>query len=168
MAMASCQTQQPLYSWYDSEDATYTYTKRGTEETLAKAMAQYEKVINKQNGLRKVVPPGVNAKDSEKLCTLKIDDEIKIAKIEGDYLYIISKEQNGYVPADCITNINPKISYTDNEENSDENSKSVLLAKLMGLYCAEEFGIYLTLDDILSFQTPLNDYAYDCLKAAKR
>ena len=61
MAMASCQTQQPLYSWYDSEDATYTYTKRGTEETLAKAMAQYEKVINKQNGLRKVVPPGVNA-----------------------------------------------------------------------------------------------------------
>ena len=61
MAMASCQTQQSLYSWYDSEDATYTYTKRGTEETLAKAMAQYEKVINKQNGLRKVVPPGVNA-----------------------------------------------------------------------------------------------------------
>lgn len=69
-------------------------------------------------------------KDSEKLCTLKKDDEIKIAKIEGDYLYIISKEQNGYVPADCVTNINPKISYTDNEENSDGNSKSILLAKL--------------------------------------
>ena len=61
MAMASCQTQQTLYSWYDSEDATYTYTKRGTEETLTKAMAQYEKVISKQKGLRKVVPPGVNA-----------------------------------------------------------------------------------------------------------
>ena len=70
-------------------------------------------------------------KDSEKLCTLKKDDEIKIAKIEGDYLYIISKEQNGYVPADCITNINPKISYADNEEeNSNDNSKSVLIAKL--------------------------------------
>lgn len=61
MAFASCQVQQSLYSWYDSEDATYTYTKRGTEETLTKAMAQYEKVINKQNGTRKVVPPGVNA-----------------------------------------------------------------------------------------------------------
>lgn len=61
MAMASCQTQQSLYSWYDSEDATYKYTKRGTEETLAKAMKQYEKVINKQKGIRKVVPPGVNA-----------------------------------------------------------------------------------------------------------
>jgi hypothetical protein len=61
MAMTSCQTQQSLYSWYGSEDATYTYTKRGTEEALAKAMAQYEKVINNQKGLRKVVPPGVNA-----------------------------------------------------------------------------------------------------------
>lgn len=61
MAMASCQTQQSLYSWYDSQDATYTYTKRNTDETLAKAMAQYEKVISKQNGLRNTVPPGVNA-----------------------------------------------------------------------------------------------------------
>lgn len=49
-----------------------------------------------------------------------------------------------------------------------EIPESVLLAKLMGLYCAEEFGIYLTLDDILSFQTPLNDDAYECLKAARK
>lgn len=61
MALASCQTQKSLYSWYDSEDATYEYTKRGTEEKLTKAMAQYEKVIAKQKGVRKVVPPGVNA-----------------------------------------------------------------------------------------------------------
>jgi hypothetical protein len=59
--MASCSTQKSLYSWYDLEDATYTYTKRGTEEALTKAMAQYEKVINKQKGIRKTVPPGVNA-----------------------------------------------------------------------------------------------------------
>ena len=39
MAMTSCETQKSLYSWYDSEDATYMYTKRATEETLAKAMA---------------------------------------------------------------------------------------------------------------------------------
>ena len=60
IALASCQTQT-LYSWYDSEDATYKYTKRGTDELLTKAMAQYEKVIKKQTGIRKVVPPGVNA-----------------------------------------------------------------------------------------------------------
>lgn len=60
-ALSSCTTQKSLYSWYDSEDATYTYTKRGTDETLAQAMAQYEKVISKQQGIRKVVPPGVNA-----------------------------------------------------------------------------------------------------------
>lgn len=65
---ASCQTQQSLYSWYDSEEATYVYTKRGTEETLAKAMAQYEKVIKKQKGLRGVVPPGVNAEYGYLLC----------------------------------------------------------------------------------------------------
>ena len=77
MAMASCQTQQSLYSWYDSEDATYMYTKRGTEETLAKAMAQYEKVISKQKGLRKVVPPGVNAEYGYLLCKAGKKEESK-------------------------------------------------------------------------------------------
>lgn len=70
-------------------------------------------------------------KDSEKVCTLKKDDEIKIAKIENDYLYIISKEQNGYIPSDCITNINPKISYTEQDNSSyNSSSKSALLANL--------------------------------------
>ena len=61
MALAACQTQQSLYSWYDSEDATYQYTKRLTDEKLEKAMEQYKKVITKQKGTRKFVPPGVNA-----------------------------------------------------------------------------------------------------------
>ena len=70
-------------------------------------------------------------KESEKVCTLRKDDEIKIAKIDGDYLYIISKEQNGYVPVDCVTNINPNVSYTDLDETTNGNmSKSALLAKL--------------------------------------
>lgn len=60
IALASCQTQQ-LYSWYDSEDATYQYTKKLTDEKLEKAMVQYQKVIANQKGIRKVVPPGVNA-----------------------------------------------------------------------------------------------------------
>ena len=62
LLIASCMsTEKPLYSWYGSEDATYTYTKRGGEEKLANAMAQYEKVIKKQKGTRMVVPPGANA-----------------------------------------------------------------------------------------------------------
>ena len=62
LALASCGTVQPdLYSWYDSEDATYQYTKRNTEEKLTAAMEQYKKVINNQKGARQVVPPGVNA-----------------------------------------------------------------------------------------------------------
>ena len=53
MALAACQTQKELYSWYDSEDATYQYTKRLTDEKLEKAMVQYQKVIAKQKGTRK-------------------------------------------------------------------------------------------------------------------
>ena len=48
-----------------------------------------------------------------------------------------------------------------------EIGADILLAKLMGLYCAEEFGIYLTIDDILSFQTPIDDNSYKCLEKAK-
>ena len=62
LTLASCGTVQPdLYSWYDSEDATYQYTKRASEEKLAEAMAQYKKVISTQKGARGVVLPGVNA-----------------------------------------------------------------------------------------------------------
>jgi len=68
MAMISCQTQTSLYSWYNSEDATYTYVKRGTDETLTKAMEQYEIVLKKQKGLRKTVPPGMNAEYGYILC----------------------------------------------------------------------------------------------------
>ena len=62
LALVSCGTVQPdLYSWYDSEDATYQYTKRPSAAKLNAAMAQYKKVITMQKGARKVVPPGVNA-----------------------------------------------------------------------------------------------------------
>lgn len=48
-----------------------------------------------------------------------------------------------------------------------ELGSEILLSKLMALYCAEEFGIYLTTNDTFSFEKPLNDYQYDCLKKAK-
>lgn len=61
LLMASCSTTKPLYSWYNSEDASYQYTKHLTEQDLAHAMAQYEKVITQQKGSRATVPPGASA-----------------------------------------------------------------------------------------------------------
>lgn len=67
--LTGCETVSPaLYSWYDSEDATYQYTKRTTDQTLANAMAQYEMVVKNQKAARKVVPPGINAEYGYLLC----------------------------------------------------------------------------------------------------
>lgn len=49
-----------------------------------------------------------------------------------------------------------------------EIGADVLLAKLMSLYCAEEFGVYLTVNDILSFENPISDNNYGYLKEAKK
>lgn len=48
-----------------------------------------------------------------------------------------------------------------------EIGSEVLLAKLMALYCAEEFGVYLTINDILSFDSILSDSDYQYLKKAR-
>lgn len=48
-----------------------------------------------------------------------------------------------------------------------EIGSEVLLAKFMSLYCAEEFGVYLTINDILSFDHVLEDENYNCLLKAK-
>ena len=49
-----------------------------------------------------------------------------------------------------------------------EIGADVLLAKLMSLYCAEEFGVYLTINDILSFESPISEEKYEYLKLAKQ
>lgn len=48
-----------------------------------------------------------------------------------------------------------------------EIGADVLLSKLLALYCAEEYGVYLTTNDIFSFESPLSDHNYDCLKKGK-
>ena len=58
---ASCSSTKTLYSWYNYEDATYQYNKKRTDETKVKMMEQYLKLIQKQKGTRKVVPPGLYA-----------------------------------------------------------------------------------------------------------
>lgn len=48
-----------------------------------------------------------------------------------------------------------------------EIGQDVLLAKLLALYCAEEYGIYLTINDIFSFEKPIGDTAYNCILQAR-
>lgn len=48
-----------------------------------------------------------------------------------------------------------------------EIGSDVLLAKLMSLYCAEHFGIYLTINDIMSFESSLSDTNFQYLMQAK-
>ena len=48
-----------------------------------------------------------------------------------------------------------------------EIGSDILFAKILSLYCAEEFGIYLTINDILSFEKPIDNYSYECLQKAR-
>ncbi len=61
LALSSCSTTQPLYSWYGYENATYQYNKEPTEELQVKMLEQYKKLTDKQKGTRGVVPPGLYA-----------------------------------------------------------------------------------------------------------
>lgn len=59
--MTACSTQKPLYSWYNYEDATYKFDKKQSEAAQQHLLEEYQKMIEKQKGLRKTVPPGLNA-----------------------------------------------------------------------------------------------------------
>lgn len=74
LLLTGCSTPK-LYSWYNSEDATYQYTKRATDATLTAAMEQYKKVLSLQKGVRKAVPPGINAEYGYLLCKAGKKDE---------------------------------------------------------------------------------------------
>lgn len=50
-----------LYSWYDYESAVYEFEKNPVEKRENKLNKQYEKMLEKQKGKRKVVPPGFYA-----------------------------------------------------------------------------------------------------------
>ena len=103
LTLASCGTSntvQPLYSWYNYEDATYDYYKKNTEETKAKMLEQYQKLIDKQKGTRGAVPPGLYAeygyilyksgKKDQGLSFLK--EEIKLYPESEKYISRIIKQ----------------------------------------------------------------------------
>lgn len=48
-----------------------------------------------------------------------------------------------------------------------ELGSEIILSKILGLYCAEEFGVYLTTNDIMSFETPISEENYQYLLKAQ-
>ncbi|MEG0948371.1 MAG: DUF4810 domain-containing protein [Bacteroidales bacterium] len=61
LLFTACTTTQNLYSWYDYADKTYKYEKKQTPESLEQLLAEYDKIIRKQRGIRLMVPPGICA-----------------------------------------------------------------------------------------------------------
>ena len=61
ITLGSCSTTKNLYSWYDYEDTTYQYHKKQTEELKIKVLQEYQKLSEKQKGMRGVAPPGLSA-----------------------------------------------------------------------------------------------------------
>lgn len=57
LSIASCSGSKNLYSWHKYDDAAYQNNKKQTEKTEKNFVKQITKVIEVQDGVRKVVPP---------------------------------------------------------------------------------------------------------------
>lgn len=65
--LSSCGSSKSLYSWYHYEDSSYKYEKKQTPESKVKLMEDYQKMMAKQGGVRKSVPPGMFAENGYQL-----------------------------------------------------------------------------------------------------
>ena len=62
LSMGSCATApKTLYAWHGYADTTYEYSKRPTDELKDKVLEEYKLMVEKQNGIRGAVPPGMFA-----------------------------------------------------------------------------------------------------------
>ncbi len=62
LSLSSCGTKErSLYSWDNYEKLTYNYYKSPDPNLEVKMMKMYDKIIDRQKGLRGVVPPGMCA-----------------------------------------------------------------------------------------------------------
>ncbi len=62
LLLASCASgPKPLYNWGRYENVSYGYLKTKNDKTTKALLEDYKKIMVKQNGSRKTVPPGVNA-----------------------------------------------------------------------------------------------------------
>lgn len=57
----SCTTQKELYSWGGYEVRSYNYLKNNDEKATLALIESYRNIIDKQDGTRGVVPPGIYA-----------------------------------------------------------------------------------------------------------
>ena len=60
-AFYSCSAPKGLYSFDKYQQASYNYLKKADEKSINEIMEQYQKIITKQKGTRKVTPPGMFA-----------------------------------------------------------------------------------------------------------
>ncbi|WP_395050770.1 DUF4810 domain-containing protein [Flavobacterium sp.] len=61
LVLASCSAPTKLYTWSKYETSSYNFLKNRNDKTNANLEEEYKKIINKQKGIRGVVPPGVYA-----------------------------------------------------------------------------------------------------------
>ncbi|WP_052079432.1 MULTISPECIES: DUF4810 domain-containing protein [Porphyromonas] len=61
LLLSSCEASRSLYSWYSYEDASYRAMKTRSEEDTNALIATYKKIIERQLGSRRTVPPGIYA-----------------------------------------------------------------------------------------------------------
>lgn len=100
LGLSSCSEPKNLYSWHDYEDVTYEYSKNPTEKLKTKVLKEYQRLTEKQKGIRKIVPPGLlaeygymlymNGKPEEGLKLL--NDEIKLYPESEKYISRIIKQ----------------------------------------------------------------------------
>jgi hypothetical protein len=52
---------KPLYTWGNYQERMYVYMKDATDKSLDELLTTYQTLIDKQQGSRKTVPPGICA-----------------------------------------------------------------------------------------------------------
>ncbi len=87
----SCTVQKPLYTWENYETTSYNYLKNSDEKATQELIETYQKIIDKQNGTRMVVPPGIYADYGFLLIKAKKSEEGKAMLAKEVALYPESK-----------------------------------------------------------------------------
>lgn len=91
LLLASCSTQQSLYSWGHYENASYNYLKNSDELSTQELIKTYQEIIDKQKGKRGTVPPGVYADYGFVLLQANRTEEGKAMLLKEISLYPESK-----------------------------------------------------------------------------
>lgn len=84
LALTACTTsKKPLYSWNNYNVSSYNYLKNHDDKSIAELISTYDKIIEKQKGSRKAVPPGIYADYGLILIQSgKVAEGVKMLKME--------------------------------------------------------------------------------------